>query len=200
MHGCAPTEVKIFPPCLALSSGGKGGRVLGCPQGNPSLPPHQERGGRHFLLHALECASLPETLNALFHRGAGRPPDPPPMKIGGGSHPVFTIIALPSRPNCNPGGPGAQSPGAVVWEGMNAWVRNKKRRIFSPHPLLSSERGRTEEFRDDLKYKFLKIPAQTDLISPGWIRVSSPLFRAIIHARKNIYFHGMEWFLFSENR
>ncbi|QYZ80164.1 hypothetical protein E2N92_12360 [Methanofollis formosanus] len=33
---------------------------------------------------------------------------------------------------------------------MNAWMRNEKRRIFSPHPSLSSERGRTEEFWDDL--------------------------------------------------
>ncbi|WP_220680928.1 hypothetical protein [Methanofollis formosanus] len=33
---------------------------------------------------------------------------------------------------------------------MNAGVLNEKGRIFSPHPPLSSERRRTEEFWDDL--------------------------------------------------
>ncbi|WP_220682080.1 hypothetical protein [Methanofollis formosanus] len=37
---------------------------------------------------------------------------------------------------------------------MNAGVLNEKGRIFSPHPPLSSERWRTEEFWDDLTEKY----------------------------------------------
>ncbi|MBP2145346.1 hypothetical protein J2129_000800 [Methanofollis sp. W23] len=39
----------------------------------------------------LKCFLL-EILHTILDRGAGRPPDPPPMKSGGGLRPVFMIF------------------------------------------------------------------------------------------------------------
>lgn len=76
------------------------------------------------------------------------------MEIGGGSHFVFMIIALPSRPCRYLRGLGVESPARAFAKAIDAGLRTKEVRISQPSSIAIFSERKVGEFWDDLLIKW----------------------------------------------